>query len=216
MFVLCVSNEIINFAKESAVFCELDPASDAYNPVFEEKQATFGNIDTNDESSYCLLALVKVREEDSRISYQISGINAIPLTIASDTVMSGVFEVPMIDLPLNQAFFSEFNSITGWQFQHRVHKDKKATMTQTAVIYRQSAHELSVRVFLPQSMFASPVEPLMVNKMFLGLGDPPKSSQQNKEQFSQSKVSQVILPAFKKLADKQNSVREYIKECMNQ
>lgn len=144
MFVLCVSNELINFAKESAVFCEFVPGSDALHPVFEEKQATFGNIDTNDESSYCLIALVKVKEQDSRVSYQIAGINAIPLTLAPDTVMSGVFEIPMIDLPLNQAFFSEFNSITGWQFQHRVHKDKKATMTQTTVVYRQSAHELSV------------------------------------------------------------------------
>jgi hypothetical protein len=144
VFVLCVSNEAINFNRESAVFSELDPNSDVYNPVFLDKQATFGNIDVHDESSYCLITLVRVKEEAGRPSYQVVGMNAVPLTITSDSVMNGVFEVPMIDLPVNQTFFSEFNNITAWQFQHRVHKDKKASLTQTTVMYRQSAHELSV------------------------------------------------------------------------
>lgn len=56
----------------------------------------------------------------------------------------------------------------------------------------------------------------MINKMFLGLADPQKQQQTSKEQFSQTKVNQVAVPAFKKLADKHNSVREFIKECMNQ
>jgi hypothetical protein len=148
VFVLCVSNEAINFNKESAVFSELDPNSDVYNPVFLDKQATFGNIDVHDESSYCLVTLIRINEEASRPNYQVVGMNAIPLTITSDNVMNGVFEVPIIDLPLNQTFFTEFNNITAWQFQHRVHKDKKAALTQTSVIFRQSAHELSVVLYM--------------------------------------------------------------------
>lgn len=135
---------MINFAKESAIFCELDPSSDAYNPVLAEKQVTFGNIDTNDDSSYCLILLLRIQEEGGQIKYQVAGMNAIPLTISNDTVMSGVFEVPLVDLPLNQAFFSEFNNISAWQFQHRVHKDRKASVSQTTIVYRQSAQELSV------------------------------------------------------------------------
>lgn len=145
MFVLCVSNEVINFSKESAVFCELDSASDASNPAFLEKQVTFGNIDTNDDSSYCLILLLRIKEEGGCVKYQVAGMNALPLTIAADTVMSGIFEVPLVDLPLNQAFFSEFNNISAWQFQHRVHKDRKASVSQTTIVYRQSAQELSVR-----------------------------------------------------------------------
>lgn len=135
---------MINFAKESAIFSELDTTSDAFNPIFAEKQVTFGNIDTNDDSSYCLILLLRIKEEGGQIKYQVAGMNAIPLTISNDTVMSGVFEVPMVDLPLNQAFFSEFNNISAWQFQHRVHKDRKASVSQTTIVYRQSAQELSV------------------------------------------------------------------------
>jgi hypothetical protein len=57
----------------------------------------------------------------------------------------------------------------------------------------------------------------MVNRMFMGSGDLQKPSEQHKKQSSApGKVADVLVTAFTKLSDKQTSVRDYMKDRMNE
>jgi hypothetical protein len=53
--------------------------------------------------------------------------------------------------------------------------------------------------------------------MFMGSADLHKQPEQHKKQSSNpGRVTDVLIPAFIKLSDKQNSVRDYIKDRMNE
>lgn len=175
VFTVCVSNEMVSFNKESFVFMNFDMESDAYNPVFKDKPVVFGDVDLTDESSFNLIVLIEIKKIKETYSYHIYGMNVIPAVTEADIVLSGVFEVPMLDLELSGATFQELNNISAWQFQHRCLKEKKAKVKPASVIFRQNNSSLAdmypakscdfgiSKVFMPTGERAEATESMTVN-----------------------------------------------------
>jgi hypothetical protein len=142
--VICISNEVISFNKESRIFHTFDQDSDAFNPVFKEKEIIFNSIDPSDETSFNLVLLVEILRSDPDFSYHICGMNVLPLTTSTDTVLNGIFELPLLDLHMCPEVFQELNIINPWQFQYKYLKEKKVKTLQPRVLIRQCNTDLSV------------------------------------------------------------------------
>ena len=137
---------MISFNKESRIFFNFDQNSDAFNPVFKEKEIIFNNIDPSDETSFNLIILIEIgKSADSKsLDCHICGMNVIPLVSAPDTIVSGIFEIPMLDIEMSPEVFQELNIISPWQFQYKYLKEKKVRTISPRVVYRQSNTDLSV------------------------------------------------------------------------
>ncbi len=70
--------------------------------------------------------------------------NVLPLTTAGDTVLNGIFELPLLDLHMCPEVFQELNIINPWQFQYKYLKEKKVKTLQPRVLIRQCNTDLSV------------------------------------------------------------------------
>lgn len=142
--VICISNEVISFNKESRVFAAFDTTSDAFNPLLKEKEIIFNSIDPGDETSFNLLLLLEILPAPAGLAYHICGMNVLPLTTSADTVLNGIFELPLLDLHMCPEVFQELNIINPWQFQYKFLKEKKVKPLSTRVVVRQCNTDLSV------------------------------------------------------------------------
>ena len=68
----------------------------------------------------------------------------LPLTTSTDTVLNGIFELPLLDLHMCPEVFQELNIINPWQFQYKYLKEKKVKTLQPRVLIRQCNTDLSV------------------------------------------------------------------------
>lgn len=185
VFVLCVSNEVVSFNKESYIFSNFDHSSDAHNPRFKEEPIVFGQLDLTDESSFNLIILVQVKKVGDTFTYHIYGINVLPVVTTSDTILNGIFEVPLLDLELNFSLFQELNNISPWQFQMRYLKEKKAKTLPISVIFRQNNTDLAD--MYPRTSFLDEI-----NRFFM----PSSESTPSLKSKSRQQPTQLIISDF--------------------
>jgi len=204
LFAVAISNDTISFNKESKLFAEFDMNSSGNNPVFREKEVVFNGIDPSDESSFLLLVLVEIKNEGGKISYATRGINAMPMVSSSDIILSGVFEVPFVELELSSLVFQELNNINPWQFQYRFLKDKKGSQSPITLIYRQCHTDIS-------DMYPTEMpDDILINKLLMPVIDSTKKEATKSPPF---KLSDCLYPdAYER--DLQGEIREYIKDCL--
>lgn len=131
-------------SKESCFYYEFDGLSDAYNPVFKDRQIVFNGINASDDSSFILLILFEIKKGRTSLEFVNCGVNIVPLMTAPDTIVNGVFEMPLVEVDLSPEVFTELNAVNPWQFQYRCIKEKKVKDSSVRVVYRQCNADLVV------------------------------------------------------------------------
>lgn len=204
MFVVCVSNDVVSFNRESYLFFDVDPDSDVHCPRFREKPIVFTSIDLSDESSFMLISLIEIKKQMETFTYQVYGLNVIPILSASDTLISGVFEVPLLDLDLSTNLFEELNNCSPWQFQYRYLKEKKANAMPASIIFRQNNTDIG-------DMLPSTVCEYQTSQMFMPSDKDIAPSPRRDLKFEPAKASKHL---YKELTKSKavHEIREYVKQ----
>lgn len=200
VFIVCIANEEVSFNKESFVFLNYDLDSDAFNPEFKESSVVFGNVDLTDQSSFNLVVLVEFKKKEDLCTYEVYGMNVIPAVTSPDTILNGVFEIPLLDLELSGALFQELNNINPWQFQHRFLKENKGNPRPASIILRQSNSSLG-------DMYPKKACKFGYSKMFMRNSDKPQKSQK----LPSAKMSDCVQKGYKRDAI-ENDIKEFIKD----
>lgn len=198
-----MANDVVSFNKESYIFFHFDEESDAYNPDFIEEPIVFGSVDMADESSFILIVLIEIKKTQDLVTYEIYGMNVLPTITQPDTIMNGVFEVPLLDLELSAELFQELNNISPWQFQFRYIKEKKAEARSASIIFRQNNADLA-------DMYQRKSFPTEINKMFVQSTE-QSSPKQKRQNLPSTKVGSVL---HKKLNRRtiENDIKEILKD----
>lgn len=202
VFIVCISNDVVSFNKDSFVFMNYDLDSDAFNPMLKENSVVFGNVDLTDQSSFNLIVLVEFKKTHELYSYEIYGMNVIPAVTASDIVLNGVFEVPLIDLELSGALFQELNNINPWQFQHRFLKENKGNPRPASIILRQNNSSLG-------DMYPKKSCDYGISKMFVRKNDKVHAAKKQSNMPS-AKMADCVHRSYNK-EQIEHDIKEFIK-----
>ena len=203
--MVCISNDIVSFNKESFLYFEFDKDSDAFSPKFKEAPIVFSNIDLTDETSFILLSLIEIKKPQDKYQYQIYGMNVIPIVTAAETIISGVFEIPLLDLEISPSLFEELNDCNPWQFQFRYLKEKKASTMPASIIFRQNNADLG-------DMLPAEVCEFQTSQMFMPNDkDILPSPKRERDAKSESKKVSSFLHSSLSKKEAQHEIREYVK-----
>ena len=134
--------------------------------------------------------------------------NVIPIITANEVVLSGVFEIPLLDIEVNPDLFENLNNCSPWQFQYRYLKEKKANTKPASVVFRLNNPDLS-------DMFPDKFCKLQINQLFMP-SDIDRHSPNTKQSTSSLKEIKNFLHISLSKRQACRNIRDFIKKSLGE